>query len=254
MEVLMDFFSSTRGLRQGDPLSPYLFIIIMDMFNELLNHRALHSEFTFHPKCKELGIANVCFADDTFILYGAFGKTIEIVNNALKDFSEWYGLKPNLDKSTMYIARLELSRAQGLSSKMGIAMGSLPVKYRGMTLITKQLTYGDCRPLNEGITKKIEEWGNHHLSFAGMFVLINSVVFGKENYWCQSIYLHVVFIKKIEQIVRCFLWKGEAHGSYMPKVSWKNVAMGEKRRWIGYKRLEDLESSLYGISYVGPLQ
>ncbi|GAA0162219.1 hypothetical protein LIER_39373 [Lithospermum erythrorhizon] len=70
------------------PLSPYLFIIVMDMFNELLNHRTLHYDFTFHPKYKELGIASVCFADNMFILCGASGETIEIMSNALKDFGE----------------------------------------------------------------------------------------------------------------------------------------------------------------------
>ncbi|GAA0166996.1 hypothetical protein LIER_43776 [Lithospermum erythrorhizon] len=177
------FFPSSRGLRQGDPLSPYLFIIIMDMFNELLNHRALHSDFTFHPKCKELGIASVCFADDMFILCGTSRETIEIVSNALKDFES-------------------------------------------------ELTYGDCRPLIERITKKIEEWGNHHLNFARRLVLINSVIFGKENYWCQSIYLPVAVIKKIEHIVRCFLWKGEAQALICQRKESLWV------RWIATYRLK----------------
>ncbi|GAA0163559.1 hypothetical protein LIER_19393 [Lithospermum erythrorhizon] len=177
------------------------------MFNELLNHRAMHSDFTFHPKCKELGIASVCFADDMFILSGAFGKTIEIVSNALKDFGKWSGLKPNLDKSTMYIAGLEQSRAQGLNSRMAIAMGSLLVRYIRMPLITKLVTYGDYKPLIERITKKIEEWGNHYLSFAGRLVLINSSIFE------------------------------EARGSYMPKVSWKNVAMRKKEGGVDIKYL-----------------
>ncbi|GAA0167203.1 hypothetical protein LIER_22188 [Lithospermum erythrorhizon] len=57
--------------------------------------------FIFHPKCKELGIINVCFADDIFIVCGANETTVKIVSNSLKMFGALSGLKPNQEKSIL---------------------------------------------------------------------------------------------------------------------------------------------------------
>ncbi|GAA0152435.1 hypothetical protein LIER_10919 [Lithospermum erythrorhizon] len=78
-----------------------------------------------------LGIINICFADDMFIVCGATIKTMQIVNASLKEFGVMSGLKPNLDKSTVYVAGI------GDSEALGISMGNLPVRYLGIPLMTK---------------------------------------------------------------------------------------------------------------------
>ena len=64
---LEGFFSSKRGVRQGDPLSPFLFLIAMEAFSLSLSKAVLHPRFDFHPKCKEIKISHLCFADDLFL-------------------------------------------------------------------------------------------------------------------------------------------------------------------------------------------
>nr|XP_043630020.1 uncharacterized protein LOC122601317 [Erigeron canadensis] len=62
---LHGFFSGKRGLRQVDPLSPYLFTLVMEVLTLMLKRRIRESGgFTFHPKCDGLDIINLCFADD----------------------------------------------------------------------------------------------------------------------------------------------------------------------------------------------
>nr|GFA71986.1 hypothetical protein [Tanacetum cinerariifolium] len=65
---LHGYFEGKRGLRQGDPLSPYLFTLIMEVFTLMLKRGVNEtSTFTYHRFCSELDLINLCFADDLFL-------------------------------------------------------------------------------------------------------------------------------------------------------------------------------------------
>ncbi|GKE49259.1 putative reverse transcriptase domain, reverse transcriptase zinc-binding domain protein, partial [Tanacetum coccineum] len=62
------FFRGKRGLRKGDPLSPYLFTLVMEVLTMILKRRVLDSDsFRYQKYCEEMDIINLCFADDLFM-------------------------------------------------------------------------------------------------------------------------------------------------------------------------------------------
>lgn len=65
---LLGNFKSSRGLRQGDPLSPSLFILVMEGFTQLLHENTQSNPFVYHPKCETTKLSSLAFADDLFIL------------------------------------------------------------------------------------------------------------------------------------------------------------------------------------------
>lgn len=70
----------------------------MEAFSTLFQRKIQNGNFTFHPKCSEMQISHVCFADDLFNFSGADANSIEVIKMALADFSSMSGLFPNIQK------------------------------------------------------------------------------------------------------------------------------------------------------------
>lgn len=62
---LAGFFESAKGVRQGEPLSPYLFVLFVEVLSQILNQVAATRKLKYHPKCKKL--KHLAFADDLMV-------------------------------------------------------------------------------------------------------------------------------------------------------------------------------------------
>ncbi|KAL2237664.1 UNVERIFIED_CONTAM: hypothetical protein Sindi_0958100 [Sesamum indicum] len=84
------FFRGARGLRQGDPISPYLFVIVMEVlhlgFLQLIDQDEL---FSFHWKCDAARVFQLGFADDLLLFCRADVESIGVLKNELDRFAEW---------------------------------------------------------------------------------------------------------------------------------------------------------------------
>ncbi|GKD46609.1 hypothetical protein Tco_1271254, partial [Tanacetum coccineum] len=90
---LHGFFKGKRGLRQGGPLSPYLFTLVMEVFTLMLQRRIRESQsFSYHRYCSKLDLINLCFADDLFIFAHGDADLARVIMDSLDEFKEAYGL------------------------------------------------------------------------------------------------------------------------------------------------------------------
>lgn len=147
---LHGFFPGKRGLRQGDPLSPYLFTLVMEVLTLMLKKRVRESaSFTFHLKCEELEIINLCFADDLIIFMHADVNSARVIMEALEEFKDASGLAPSIPKSTAYFCNVLNHVKLSILSVLPFEEGRLPVKYLGVPLVSTRLVYRDCNELVE---------------------------------------------------------------------------------------------------------
>nr|GEU98166.1 reverse transcriptase domain-containing protein [Tanacetum cinerariifolium] len=81
-----------RGLRQGDPLSPYLFTLIMEILTLMIKRRIRDSgSFTYHHHCSKLELVNICFADDFFLFAHGDVNSAKVIIEALDELKHASG-------------------------------------------------------------------------------------------------------------------------------------------------------------------
>ena len=173
---LAGYFKGARGVRQGDPLFPYLFVICMNVLSRLLDKAEEHGVFSFHPKCKRIGLTHRCFADNLLIFAKGNVDSVVGIQKVLQLFYSFSGLQLNCAKTEMYSSGFKKEILEVIQQRTGFRIGHLPVRYLGVPPVTRRLTDSDCAPLVEKITARINHWAAKFLSYTGRYQLIQCSV------------------------------------------------------------------------------
>ncbi|KAG7551859.1 Endonuclease/exonuclease/phosphatase superfamily [Arabidopsis thaliana x Arabidopsis arenosa] len=237
------FFKSTRGLRQGDPLSPYLFVLAMEVFSKLLQSRFQSGYINYHPKTVDLDISHLMFADDVMVFFDGSSSSLHGIYETLDDFAGWSGLNMNRDKTLLFCAGLSPNETSAITS-YGFPSASLPVRYLGLPLMSRKLRVNEYSPLLDKISYKFRAWAVKSLSFAGRAQLIASVIYGTINFWMSTFVLPKGCIKKIESMCSSFLWSGSLENHNKAKVAWSTVCLPKNEGGLGLRKLSVWNTTL----------
>ncbi|GKC59662.1 RNA-directed DNA polymerase, eukaryota, reverse transcriptase zinc-binding domain protein, partial [Tanacetum coccineum] len=233
------YFNGGRRLRQGDPISPYIFTVVMEMLNLLIKDEIRKDKsFKYHFGYKQLKITHLCFADDLIMLCHGDMNSVETLKRALDKFSSVSGLYPNLSKCTMFCGSLGDDTKGEISSIFPFKEGKLPVRYLGVPLVTKKIGIADCNQLVEKVRQKLSDRKNKSLSYARRAQLIASVLGSIQVYWGSVFLLPKPVINKIEKPFKRFLWNNGGSSKGKAKVDWLDVCKPKDQGGLGFKSLE----------------
>ncbi|GFS34515.1 hypothetical protein Acr_00g0034340 [Actinidia rufa] len=206
---LHGFFKGKRGLRQGDPLSPYLFVLCLEYLSRGLGELQLNADFNFHPKCGGLKITHLAFADDLVL------------------FSKG-------DTTFFYSAGISSMDMEAIKGITGFSQGSFPFKYLGIPADSR-LSIFQFSPLIDKISGYISAWVGANLSYAGRTELVKSVLQGVECFWLSILPIPAGVRAKIDQLCRNFLWSGKCNENKRPLVAWKEVSLPKIEGGLGIR-------------------
>ncbi|CAL1388599.1 unnamed protein product [Linum trigynum] len=225
-----------KGLRQGDPLSPYLFTIAMEVLDGLAGKAVRENQIPFHPRCKPLMITHLCFADDLMVFTNGSVRGVAGIRRLMDEFYTLSGLQCNAAKCQLFCARISKEEQQYISTITEFPLGSLHVRYLGVPLITGKLSKHDCQVLIDKITQRLRSWRSRLLTYAGHIQLISSVISSTLQYWLNIFLLPKYIIREVERLCNEFLWDSADGGTRKKAVmAWHKLAIPKREGGLGIR-------------------
>jgi hypothetical protein len=220
------FFNSSRGIRQGDPLSPLLFVLVMEALSRMVNatiEQGLISGFSVGGRVfSDLVVSHSLFADDTLIFCEACPEQLHYVRLILLCFEAVSGLKVNLGKSEM-VAVGDVGNIGTLAAFLGCRVAGLPMKYLGLPLGAAYKAASIWNEVIEKMERRLAGWKKLYLSKGGRVTLIKSTLSNLPTYYLSLFPVPVSVANRIEKIQRDFLWGGMGDEPKMHLVNWDQV-------------------------------
>jgi hypothetical protein len=200
-------FRPHRGIRQGDPLCPYLFILCADVLSSLI------SQLQADHKIKGIAIAtnapqitHLFFADDSILFCRAKTTEANYLMGALNDYQRVSGQQINLDKSEMtFSPHLQLQIQQDFHSIMPFQVTNSIDKYLGMPTSMRRARSQNFNFIMDKIWGKLKGWKERNLSFAGRSILISAVVQAIPTYMMSCFLIPNAICAQIEKAI-CNFW------------------------------------------------
>ena len=233
-----------RGLRQGDPLSPMLFILVMDVLNSLVNHAT--SMGLLQPLAIQQARHRVSFyADDAVIFLRPYNLDLITIKHLLDLFGHASGLRTNLAKSSVSPIHCTDEELALTADILSCSIKFFPYMYLGLPLSIGKPTKEVLLPLVDKVLDYLPGWKASLMNRAGRLVMVKVVLTAVPIYLLTALDLPKWVIKAIDKKRRGFLWKGhqQANGGNC-LVAWEKVQRPLEYGGLGIHNLELLGCAL----------
>ena len=203
-----DEFRFERGLRQGDPLSPFLFLIAAEGLHVMMNALVEAGLFTSYKVGADnlASITHLQFADDTLLVGDRSWANIRALKALLLLFEASFGLKVNFHKSMLLSVNIHDSWLAEAAFVLNCKLGHVPFLYLGLPIGGDSHKLKFWQPLIDRIKSRLSGWKSKNLSFGGRLVLLKFVLSSLPIYFLSFFKAPSGIISSIESLFNCFFW------------------------------------------------
>eukprot|EP00253_Pinus_taeda_P031160 PITA_31160 len=238
-------FSATRGLRQGDPLSPFLFILAAEGLGRFIKKEREADKI----KGLKLWGNNLClthqqFVDDIMLFGEPTVKEVKHLRKILDPFVEASGLEINRDKSCVFIFNVVDQVKAHLTRLLGFRGGELPTKYLGKVLDFTSKKMKNWQGIIDKLSNKVANWAFRTLNIAGRIVLEKTVLQAIPVYPLSIMAAPIGICVRIREIIRNFIWRGADQKKKWALVSWCQLTERKEKGGLGLRDPETLNKVL----------
>jgi len=228
-------FKPSHGIRQGDPLSPFLFVLLAEGLGRHIK-QAIHSH-----QLKGLSVHNTPatshqqFVDDTMLFGYPSIQEASCFKALLNDFSEASGTSINSSKSQIFFFHTPPVVKTAVARILGFPIATLPSKYLGAPLIASAIKHSCWRTLIEKLESRLNLWTHRTLNLASCVVLIKSVLQAISLYLFLILAAQKWVLKRIRDLQHGFLWGSTATNRKWALVKWTTVCTPKDKGGIGLR-------------------
>jgi hypothetical protein len=227
-------FHCSRGVRQGDPLSPLLFVLASDFLQTLINKDKDMDLLKLHiPLSFTSDFPIIQYADDTLIIMEGCARQLTFLKSLLQTFATSSGLRVNYSKSMMVPINIDDQKMELLANTLGCSIGSMPFTYLGLHLGTTKPKVIDFLPLITKCERRLA-CTSMFLSQAGRLQMTNVVFTSLPTFNLCTFKLHKTVIKQIDKYRKHCLWRGaDINAKTPPKAAWDMICLPKKEGGLG---------------------
>lgn len=196
-----------RGVRQGDPLSPMLFLLAMEPLHLLFKY-AQHKNLIHYLADSCEGFCFSLYADDAAVFIKPEPQDFTVLKLIMDIFGQASGLHTNMEKTEIYPIRCQgINLEQVLGEQHRIHQ--FPCKYLGLPLHTRKLPRASVQPIIQKIANRLPGWERDFFTYPGRELLVKTVLSDMPTYFLTIFKLPKWAIDSIDRFRRSFLWRGQ---------------------------------------------
>lgn len=242
---ISETFKPTRGIRQGDPISPYIFVLCMERFSQAINGK-VNQNVWLPILLKNNGppLSHLFFADVLVLLSKASCSQANVIKSVMDGFCAASGHRVSASKCHIYFSgNVELSMGNEISDRLHHQQVNNLGTYLGVPLTHDRVTTSTYSYVVEKIQAKLSGWKAKLLSLAGRITLARAVLLAFPSYVMQTATLPVSLCKKIEQLVRNFIWGSSNDQKKISLAKWEELCQPRSHGGIGVRKVTSMNKS-----------
>uniref|UniRef100_A0A803PUH4 Reverse transcriptase n=1 Tax=Cannabis sativa TaxID=3483 RepID=A0A803PUH4_CANSA len=239
-------FTPTRGLRQGDSLSPYLFLICSEGLSCLIQEAERAGSIHGIRFGKEgVKVSHLFFADDSFVFLEGNEAECDTMSSILQRYSRLSGQQINLEKSEVSMgSRISSQLGNYLANRLGVSLVGQHTKYLGLPSFIGRRKKEVFEMIKDKVWNKLKSWKSTMFSQAGKEILIKAVIQAIPSYSMSCFRLPKKLIHSLHSLAANFWWGDTKENKKIHWSTWAKLCKPKEEGGLGFRSLTEFNQAL----------